>query len=163
MSWSLSAIPLHDLAHEGMTEWAAEASFSHGVPGRAPEPRALPSVATVLTAFRSAGCHGTAWFAVSDWDQGLPECPDPAHCAERGGLDLGEFTLRGAGAEQMLTPATAVAHLAFRKPIGAAVLAAMCALAPVGGPQLIFDDSADRVFVVHPGDRAQDLTAIWPW
>jgi hypothetical protein len=148
-----------------MTEWAAEAGFSHGVPDRVPEPRALPSVTTVLAAFRSAGCHGTAWFTVSGADPGLmlPECPNPSLCAQQGGLDLGEFTLQGADADQGLTPDTAVGHLAFRKPAGAAVLTAMCALVPLSGPQLVFDDSGDRVFAVHPGDRPGDLTAVWPW
>jgi hypothetical protein len=43
------------------------------------------------------------------------------------------------------------------------VLAAMCALAPVAGPQIVFDDSGDTVFVVRPGEQAGDLAGEWPW
>jgi hypothetical protein len=39
----------------------------------------------------------------------------------------------------------------------------MGALTPVAGAQLVYDDSADEVFVVRPGERVEDLIADWPW
>ena len=46
---------------------------------------------------------------------------------------------------------------------GVSVQAAASLLALNAGPQLVFDDSADSVFVVWPGERADDLAAEWPW
>jgi hypothetical protein len=99
MSWSVHAVPLHELANEDMAEWATAASFSRGVPQRAPSPLPLPSAAEVLAAFRHAECHGSAWFTVSGiaprWQ--LPECPDPDGCSRSGGRDLGEVSLLAIG------------------------------------------------------------------
>lgn len=168
MSWSLHVIALHELAHEGMVEWATAATVSRGVPARAPRPLPLPTVDEVLAAFRRARCHGSAWFAVRGVDPALllPGCPAPARCAGTGGRDLGEVSLQAAGhpdrAEPM-PPDAGIEQVSFRKPIGVAVLAAVCELASVAGPQIVFDDSADRVFVVRPGERAEDLMREWPW
>ena len=62
-----------------------------------------------------------------------------------------------------MTLDAAVRAVSFRKPAGIAVLAPMCVLTPAAGPQLVFDDAADRVFVVRPGVRVEDLLAAWPW
>jgi hypothetical protein len=162
------AVPLHDLAMEGMADWAKSTSFSRGVPDRAPPPRPLPSVGDVLRAFRAAGCHGTPWFTVDAAGSAgqLERCPDPSACARTDGRDLGEVSLRAgdrADPDQPLALDAAVRSLSFRKPDGIAVLAAMCALTPVAGAQLVYDDSADEVFVVRPGERAEDLASEWPW
>jgi hypothetical protein len=53
--------------------------------------------------------------------------------------------------------------VSFRKPSGVAALHAVCALTAVAGPLLVFDDSADQVFVVWPGERVEDLLKDWPW
>jgi len=44
-----------------------------------------------------------------------------------------------------------------------AILHAAMALATVGGSQLVFDDSAERVAVVAPTDRLATLAEIWLW
>ncbi|MEU8234966.1 hypothetical protein AB0C12_35685 [Actinoplanes sp. NPDC048967] len=168
MSWSLYAVPLHDLAEDGMADWAKSTSFSRGVPDQAPPPRPLPSVGDVLRAFRTAGCHGTPWFIVDATGaaEQLEECPDPSACPRTDGRDLGEVSLRAedhADRDRPLPLDAAVRSLSFRKPDGTAVLAAMCALTPVAGAQLVYDDSADEVFVVRSGERAEDLVADWPW
>lgn len=162
------AVPLHEVAGDGGLEWAASARFSRGVPDQVSEPWPLPSVTEVLNAFRSAGCHGTAWFEVGGVDavEGLPGCPDPGTCGSAGGLDLGEVGLGVAGRvgdEQSLPAQGAVERMSFRKPVGAAVLHAVCALTPLAGPQLVFDDSADQVFVLWPGERIADVVKEWPW
>jgi hypothetical protein len=164
----MHAIPLHDLANEGVLEWATAASSSRGVPDRAPAPVPLPSVAEVLTAFRDAGCHGTAWFAVADAAAAPPltECPDSDACARAGGLDLGEVSLRTVGLEGAVLAMSShagVEAMSFRKPSGVAVLTAVCRLTSTAGPQLVFDDSADKVFVVWPNELAEDLVSEWPW
>jgi len=134
------------------------------MPDTVPAPVPLPTVAEVLAAFRDAGCHGEAWFQIDDASPPLSRCPDPASCARNGGLDIGEVTLRGAGQAGLpLTSATEVETVSFRKPSGAGALAAVRALASVSGPQLVFDDSADQVFVVWPHEREADLALEWPW
>ncbi len=47
-----------------MSEWIASARFARGAPDRVPETLPLPSVAEVLDAWQSAGCHGTNWFEI---------------------------------------------------------------------------------------------------
>ena len=129
---------------------------------------ALPSVVDVLAAFSTAGCHGTAWFKVRGEDSAsrLAECPGSDACSRSGGLDLGEVSVRVVGhvdSERPMPSDAAVESIAFRKPVGVAVLTALCALALTAGPQLVFDDSADCVFVVWPGERPDDLIGEWPW
>lgn len=167
MSWSLHAVPLHELANDGMLNWATSVGFSRGVPDRAPKPLPLPSVVDVLAAFKAAGCHGTAWFKVFGEDpaSSLAECPGSDACFRSNGLDLGEVNVQVVGHVHsvQVPPDAAVESIAFRKPVGVAVLAALCALALTAGPQLVFDDSADSVFVVWPGERRDDLIGEWPW
>ena len=144
------------------------AGYSRGVPTTAPEAVPLPTVANVLAAFRDAGCHGEAWFTLSDAGASPPlrQCPDTVSCARKGGLDLGEVSLRGAGQAGFGLPLSSGARVetvSFRKPSGAGALAAVCALASISGPQLVFDDSADRVFVVWPGELEANLAREWPW
>ncbi|MFI7598861.1 hypothetical protein [Actinoplanes sp. NPDC049681] len=168
MSWSLFVMPVHQAAHDGVLEWVGAASHSRGVPDTVPAAVPLPTVAEVLAAFRNAGCHGEAWFQVRDAGVSPPltRCPDPASCGREGGLDIGEVTLRGAeraDGRVPLTSATRVVSMSFRKPSRAGVLAAVCALASVSGPQLVFDDSADEVFVAWPNELEADLAREWPW
>src|SRR5690349_21844669 len=111
MSWSMLVTPLHHAAlTDGVLEWAATASFSHGVPDRVPASQRLPLVADVLAAFRSAGCHGTAWFTVEDQDTAawLPSCPNPAECVAVGGMDVGEVSLRTVDQKKDVRTDTAV-------------------------------------------------------
>ena len=168
MSWSLFVIAVHRAARGGVLEWAATASHSRGVPSTAPTAVPLPTVTEVLTAFHEAGCHGEAWFEISGAEAAptLRECPDPGSCAGNGGLDIGEVALRGpaqAHFGRLLSTTTSVETVSFRKPTGAGALAAVCALARVSGPQLVFDDSADTVFVVWPNEVAGTLAHEWPW
>jgi hypothetical protein len=168
VSWSLFVMPLHTLSREGMVEWIASAEFARGVPDSAPAPRPLPSVADVLEALRAAGCHGTNWFRVLGDDTGsrLPECREPSNCAGIGGLDLGEVSIYAAGQDSSLPPVPADAPIetvTFRKPNASASLRAVCALASLSGPQLVFDDSASGAFVVQPGEQAHELADEWPW
>ena len=168
MSWSLHAIPLHEAANEGVLEWAAAASSSRGVPDRASASTPLPTVADVLGVFGDAGCHGTAWFTIVEAEAApsLTECPNPGACARVGGLDLGEVGLRvvGQGDIGLAVPSDArVKEISFRKPSGVAVLTAVCELTLIAGPQLVFDDLADRVFVVWPDELTEDLVREWPW
>lgn len=157
--------PLHRVAAEGGLDWAAAASFTYGVPERAPASRPLPLVTDVLSAIRSAGCHGTAWFADEDLDASvrLPPCPNPAACAAAGGMDLGEVSLQTAHQGGSLRADDLVETVVFRKPSGVAALHATCALTASAGALLAFDHSTDQVFVVSPGDRPEDLIAHWPW
>ncbi|GAA4959234.1 hypothetical protein GCM10025331_57450 [Actinoplanes utahensis] len=144
---------------DGMREFADGVSFTRGLPAGPIPANPPPTVAAVLAAFRAAGCHGTAWFRLSDADPAahLPECPNPSACD---GLDLGEINIH---AGQVIDLGTPVDHLAFRKPHPAAVLAAACALAGTCGPRLVFDDSCEDFFAVHPGETAAALRADWPW
>jgi hypothetical protein len=166
VSWSLHVLPLHRADGESMLDWAASLGCSRGVPDHMPSPRALPSVADVVGAFRAAGCHGTAWFRVADPDAGLPECPSASTCATTGGRDLGEVSLHVGGrisGDHPLQAGAAVEGVSFRKPSGVAVLHAVCALAAVAGPLLVCDDSGDTAFVAWPQERAEDLAGEWPW
>ncbi|WP_328459329.1 hypothetical protein OHA21_26815 [Actinoplanes sp. NBC_00393] len=155
MSWWMHAVPLSGSTGAETLEWAASASFSRGVPEQMPASRPLPSVRDVLAAFRAAGCHGTAWFDLIGTAEPLEECPDPGTCYSAGGLDLGEVRLSMVEAS--------VEAVSFRKPVPVAVLTAASALASTAGPQLVFDDSADSLFVVWPGESAESLLAEWPW
>lgn len=168
VSWSLFVMAVHQAAQEGVLEWVAGASHSRGFPDTVPAAVPLPTVAEVLAAFHDAGCHGEAWFEVSDAEVSPPlrRCPDPALCQRNGGLDIGEVTLRGAeqaGRGVPLSSSTRVETVSFRKPSRAGALAAVCALASVSGPQLVFDGSADQVFVVWPNELEADLAQQWPW
>ncbi|SCL21441.1 hypothetical protein GA0074692_1176 [Micromonospora pallida] len=168
MSWSLFVIPLHGLSRNGMSEWIASARFVRGRPDRVPEALPLPSVIEVLNALRSSGCHGTNWFEIVGEEAGsrLPECPNPGTCASTGGLDLGEVSVYTAGRASSLPPVPAdavVETVTFRKPNGVAALSAACALASVGGPQLVFDETATEALVVWPGDGVGKLGDDWPW
>lgn len=168
MSFWLHVFPLHTLGSDDGWEWAARASFSHGLPEHVPGPRALPTAAQVVGAFTSAGCHGQAWFTLESPDAsgGLPPCPDPGECARRGGLDLGEVALTSADPSadrEHLAPGTPVADIGFRTPSPRAVLAGLSALAAAAGPLLTYDDTADRVFVIHEGDQLDNLATDWPW
>jgi hypothetical protein len=168
VSWYLHVLPLREaVRHDGLA-WAASVSFSRGLPDHVPGPQPPARVLDVLGAFRAAGCHGRAWFEVSDLDagSGLPECPDPVTCADAGGLDLGEVSLHvagQAGGKHPLRAGTTVEGMSFRNPSGAAALHAVCALTAVTGPLLVYDDSEDQVFVVWPDERAEDLAGKWPW
>jgi hypothetical protein len=164
----MHTVPLSSPAAGEILEWTASAPRRRGVPDRPADPAPLPSTRTVLAAFQAAGCHGEAWFTVTDAETAalLAGCPDRGDCSRAGGLDLGEVSLTAighAGPDQPLPANAAIEGTSFRKPASGAVLAAMCALAPVAGPQLVFDDSAETVFVVRPGERAEDLAAEWPW
>jgi len=168
VSWSLYVLPLHEAVRDGGLAWAASVSFSRGLPDHVPGPRPAARVLDVLGAFRAAGCHGTAWFEVTDLDVGLglPGCPDPMSCADAGGLHLGEVSLHVEGqadSKRPLRTGTTVEGVSFRKPARAAVLHAVCALTAAAGPLLVYDPSADQVFVVWPGERAEDLAGEWPW
>jgi hypothetical protein len=137
MSWSLTVLPLHEVARDGGLEWAAGAEFSRGVPDEAPQAQPLPRAGDVLGALRAVG-----------------------------GLELDEIGLHAAGQvshDQSLPGGAAVEGLSFRKPSGVAALRAVCALTALAGPLLVYDDSADQVFVVWPGERAEDLADDWPW
>jgi hypothetical protein len=168
VSWSLYVLPLHEAVRDGGLAWAASVSSPRGLPDHAPGPQPPARVLDVLAAFRAAGCHGTAWFEVSDLDAGLglPQCPDPMACADAGGLDLGEVSLHVAGqaaGKRPLHAGDTVEGLSFRKPSGAAALHTVCALTAVTGPLLVYDPSGDQVFVVRPDERAEDLAGEWPW
>jgi hypothetical protein len=63
----------------------------------------------------------------------------------------------------VLDPESQVDSVAFRKPNPKAVLHAATQLARTAGPLLVFDDLADRVFVVAPGDTYDGLAKYWPW
>jgi hypothetical protein len=87
-------------------------------------------------------------------------------CADAGGLHLGEVSIDVAGqasSKHPLQTGTAVESVSFRKPSGAAALRAVCALTAVTGPLLVYDPSGNQVFVVWPGERAEDLAGEWPW
>jgi hypothetical protein len=133
-----------------------------GLPEAAPEPAPLPTVAEVLAALTAAGCHGEPWFEVEGTSEPLPRCPDPSDCH---GLDLGEVRLQPA--ERRDDPVAALAAddrvelVAMRKPRGGLRSAVVALAATV--PQIVFDDNLDVFVVVHPGDRAEDLAASWPW
>lgn len=159
------AMPLHAVVRSGDLPWVAEAEFSFGLPDEPSAAGELPTVAQVLSAFRQAGCHGDAWFRLAAPDVGLAQCPDRAHCATVGGLDLGEVTLsvEGRRRAELLEPDDAVTDIGFRKPYGGAVLPAILALVSQTGPWLVCDDGVDRVFVVAPGDDPAHLAAHWPW
>jgi hypothetical protein len=151
-----------------MAEWVASADVTRGVPDQTPPVLPRPSIADVLAAFRAAGCHGTNWFEVVGEPAGwrLPECPGSDVCASGGALDLGEVSVRTVGRDSSIPAVAAdavVDTVAFRKPDPAAALKAVCALATLSGPQLVFDESAAAVFVVHPGEKADDLEEAWPW
>jgi hypothetical protein len=167
VSSTLLVTPWHNAAGDGGFEWAADAESSFGLPDEPPTARELPTVAQVLSAFRSAGCHGTPWFEVTGYDvtSDLPDCPDPASCASLGGRDLGEVSLGidSAGSDDPLTLDHAVTDIGFRKPSSSAVLAAVVSLAPQAGPLLVFDDNGQHVFVVSPGDDPTHLARHWPW
>ncbi|HXT93018.1 MAG TPA: hypothetical protein VN714_27610 [Trebonia sp.] len=168
MSWSLFVLPLHEVLRDGGLAWAGSADFARGVPDHVPGPQSPPRVLDVLGAFRAVGCHGTAWFEVSDLDAAswLPECPDPMSCEETGGRHLGEVSLHVAGQaadKRPLRTGTTVEGLSFRKPSGAAVLHAVCALTAAAGPLLVYDPAGNQVFVVWPTERAEELTGEWPW
>ncbi|MEE6257068.1 hypothetical protein [Plantactinospora sonchi] len=168
MSWSLYAMPLHHVASDGGWEWAASAGSVRDLPDQPPEPTPPARVGDVLDALRAAGCHGTAWFEVDGLAAGsaLPRCPDAGTCGIEEGPDLGEVSLHVAGQErhgQPLPIDAAVAGVSFRKPNTLAVLRVMCALTSAAGPLLVHDDSADQVFVVWPGERAEDMRGEWPW
>lgn len=169
MSWWLTALPLHEAARNGVLDWAASVGCSRGLPDHGPDPQPLPTLADVLSAFQAAQCHGMAWFEVGDLAAGsvLAACPDPWACQSTGGLDLGEVSLHVGGkisGEDPLPVDAAVEGIHFRKPSGAAVLHAVCALTPVAGPILVCHDSGgDGAFVIWPHERPEDLAADWPW
>ena len=142
--------------------------FTRGVPDGVPPVLPLPSIAQALDAFRRAGCHGTNWFQIIGADVGtrLPECPGPGPCVDVGGMDLGEVSVYAAGQTSSLPAVAAEAPMAwasFRKPDPAAVLRAVCALSALAGPQLVFDVSAEVLFVVWPGEQPDGLVGEWPW
>jgi hypothetical protein len=175
-------VPLHQVDHQELVDWSFDVSFAFGIPREAATPRSLPLVVDVLDAFARGGCHGSAWFEVDRLDIAgiLPSCTGLAECAAAGWLDLGEVTLResdgrsgldGSGLDvetddgkpPRLDPESRVGSIAFRKPNPVAVLRAVTALARTAGPMLVFDDLADRVFVVSPGDTPEGLAKFWPW
>ncbi|GIE95401.1 hypothetical protein Ari01nite_28660 [Paractinoplanes rishiriensis] len=164
----MHVVPLSGPTGAEVLVWAASAEFSRGVPEQIPDPLPLLSARDVLAALRAAGCHGTAWFKiVSDGTtEPLAECPDPHACYGTARLDLGEVRFTVAGqveGDDGVEPEALIEAISFRKPNTAAVLAAAGALAVSGGPQLVFDDSADSLFVIWPGESAESLLAQWPW
>jgi hypothetical protein len=180
VSWSMFVVPLHQIDHQELVDWSFDVSFAFGIPREPALPRSLPLVVDVLDAFARGGCHGTAWFEVEGLDLAatLPSCTGLAECAAAGWLDLGEVTLREPGAESdlgepvpagddgkpaLLDPESRVGSIAFRKPNPVAVLRAVTMLVGTAGPILVFDDLADRVFVVAPGDTYEGLAKFWPW
>jgi hypothetical protein len=161
VSWHLHLLPLQEAVRDGGLAWAASADSPRGLPYHVPGPQPSARVLDVLGAFRAAGCHGRAWFEVRHLDPGLglPQCPDPITCAGTGGLDLGEVSLHvagQAGGEHPLQADDAVEGVSFRKPSGAAALHAACALTAVTGPLLVYEPSANQVFVVWPDEQAED-------
>jgi hypothetical protein len=165
VSWSLLVFPLHEIAANGAWEWALDGGRSFGMPEDPPPSQPLPTAAEVVTAFREAGCHGTAWYHIDGLDTAaeLPACPEYGTCAGVGGLDLGEVRLDpGNGDCEHLTPTTPIVRMAFRKPVSLAVLTAMHRLSASAGPMLIFDDSASTVFVVSPDNDLNQLLQHWP-
>jgi hypothetical protein len=168
VSWYLTVLPLDEAVRDDGLAWATSVSYLRGLTKHVPGPQPLVSVLDVLGAFRAAGCHGRAWFEVSDLDAGLglPGCPDPMTCADAGGLDLGEVSLHvadRAGGQHSLQAGTTVEGMSFRNPSGTATLRAVCALTAVTGPLLVHDYSEDQAFVVWPDDQAEDLAGEWPW
>ncbi|MDG6103311.1 hypothetical protein Daura_17545 [Dactylosporangium aurantiacum] len=166
MSWSLYVVPVDALGRDGMAEWIASADHSRGVPAVVPRVVPRPSVGAVLDALRAAGCHGTNWFEVAGEPAGsrLPECPGAAACGAA--VDLGEVSVYTAGRSSSVPAVTAdaaVETVTFRKPDPAAVLRAVCALAAVAGPQLVFDEGGAAAFVVWSGEGAEALAGEWPW
>jgi hypothetical protein len=165
VSWLMVAMPLHLVATNGGWEWAASMNVVRGLPDHVPEPRPLPTVGEIVAGFRSAGCHGDAWFAVAGQPHGLPPCVDPQACQAAHQLHLGEVTFevpeRGpTEAPQVDDP---VSNIGFRKPLGIAVLRGLCAVAATGGSMFVFDDQVDRAFVVYPTDSPEATAAHWPW
>jgi hypothetical protein len=161
-------VPLHRLTEEDGAGWVGSAEFIRGVPENVPPVLTLPPIAQVLDAFRRAGCHGANWFQIVGEDAGtrLPDCPGPGPRVDVGGMDLGEVSVYVAGQASSLPAVAAdapMAWVAFRKPNPAAVLRAVCALALLAGPQLVFDESADVLFVVWPGEDPDGLESEWPW
>jgi len=172
-------VPLHQIDHQELVDWSFDVSFAFGIPPEPALPRSLPLVVDVLDAFARGGCHGTAWFEVDRLDIAaiFPSCTGLAECAAAGWLDLGEVSLRepdvDAGLEvaaepddgkpPRLDPESRVGSISFRKPNPVAVLHAVTMLARTAGPMLVFDDLADRVFVVAPGDTYESLAKFWPW
>ena len=99
----------------------------------------------------------------------LPPCPDPAACAESGGLHLGEIGLqvddRGTSKWSHATSGelevdAAVTAMQFRNPTGRGVYTAALALAPSAGPLLVFND-IDTVFVVSADDDPSRMAEHW--
>jgi hypothetical protein len=166
VSWSLLAFPLHEIAANGGWDWALDDGRTHGMPKHPPAPQPLPTAAQVVTAFRDAGCHGTAWYHIDGpgTPDELPACPNIGPCANAGGLDLGEVQLGPRnGDREHLVPTTPIASMGFRKPVSLAVLTAMHRLSSSAGPILIYHDSASDMFVVSPHDALNELAQHWPW
>jgi hypothetical protein len=177
VSWSIFVVPLHQIDHHELVDWSLDVSFAYGIPREPALPRSLPLVVDVLDAFADGGCHGTAWFEVDRLDLAavFPSCTGLAECAAASWLDLGEVTLREPGSDvevgdeqdvskpQRLDPQSRVGSISFRKPNPVAVLRAVTMLARSAGPLLVFDDTADRVVVVAPGDAYEGLATLWPW
>jgi hypothetical protein len=67
------------------------------------------------------------------------------------------------GGDAPLAQDATVEDLGFRKPVPAAVLHAMCALAALGTAWLVFAGDLDTVVVVCPGDTPERLAGDWPW
>ncbi len=167
MSWTAFIAPLQFLPIE-VLEWAAGASSAIGDVDNIPNAQPLATLGQALDAIRLAGCHGDSWFRITDDAsiERLPRCLPATDCAEQNGLDLGEISISVVGDDTHggpITPDALVESMSFRKPHGLAILHAAIALAAVGGAQLVFDDSGDRIAVVRPTDQLDNLAKIWLW
>src|SRR5689334_19298124 len=113
-------MPVHRMTAD-MLDWAAEMGVVLG----SIEPLPLPTVDQVLAALTTAGCHGDSWFRISDRPSMLSRCRDRHDCAARGGLDLGEVSIRVSGEPDLARPIglhEPVELISLRKPRGVAIL-----------------------------------------
>ena len=154
MSWSIYGVVLHTMTAKDLASFPA---YRNAAPPRMPAPRALPTVADVLAAFRAAGTHGAWWFRVN----GVAS-PD-----SRGPYDeryLGEVSLQDpSGLLDQVDETAPVSVLSFRKGSGLAIREALHELSRVAGEILVFVDTGPEVLVVSPDTDAATLAARWPF
>ena len=171
VTWSLHAIALHKAADEGLFEWAAAASSSRGVPDRAPTPIPLPFSHGRSDCLPRRGLprYGTVPFTVADVNAAPPltEVPGiPAHVRVPADLTSARSVCAPSANptpdwQCHPPPPSRPSHSANRP--ASPYSTAIYKLSSTAGPQLIFDDSADRVFVIRPDEPTEDLVREWPW